>query len=182
MQAVSRFGTVLGIATLILGLLSIFSPGISGVSVTFLVGVLMMAAGVARLAFAFKSETFGRGVLMFLLGAVSIFAGGVIMARPLLGMVSLTGVLVVFFAVDGVVEIIGAFKARPAKGSSWMIFSGIMSIILAGLIGYQWPFSGMWAVGVLVGVRLIFVGWSMVALGSAGDVVYTEAIKRVTGK
>jgi uncharacterized membrane protein HdeD (DUF308 family) len=59
------------------------------------------------------------------------------------------------------------------------VFNGIVTIILAGLIWYQWPLSGQWAIGVLVGVRLIFAGWSMIALGSVGEGI-SEEMKRAT--
>jgi len=168
-----RVGTVSGLVTLILGMLSIVAPGISGVSVAFLVGVLLTAAGIARLIFAFEAKSFGSGVLTFLLGGLSILVGLVMVGKPLLGLVSLTLALAAFFAADGIVEFFGAFKVKPAKGWVWMIISGIVSIILAGLIVYQWPVSGEWAIGILVGVRLIFAGWSMIGLGSMHE-AYAE--------
>ena len=176
----ARTGTIFGIATLIFGILCVVAPGISGLSVTFLVAVLLIAAGIARLFFAFQSGSFGKGLLTFLLGGLSILFGIVIMARPLLGLASLTMVLAAFFVADGIVEIIAAFKVKPVKGWGWMLFDGILSLLLGGLIIYEWPFSGRWAIGVLVGVRLIFAGWSMIALGSMGEAYVDEVEKGVT--
>ena len=156
----------LGVALILFGILAIMAPLFTGTAVTIVVGVLMIASGITRGLFAFKTQSFGKGVLMFLLGAVVAIGGVFLLARPLIGLASLTMVLAAFFFADGIIEAIYAFKLRPVKGWGWMLFSGIVSGLLGFLIMYQWPVSGRWAIGVLVGVRLIFTGWSVIALGS----------------
>ena len=98
--------------------------------------------------------------------AVVAIGGVFLLARPLIGLAALTMVLAAFFFADGIIEVVYAFKLRPVKGWGWMLFSGIVAGLLGVLIMYQWPVSGAWAIGVLVGVRLIFTGWSVIALGS----------------
>ncbi len=168
-QQVSRAGMVFGIILVVLGILSIVMPGIAGVAVTLLAGIFMIAAGIARFVWAFQSETFGRGVLTFLLGGLFLIAGLWIVARPLVGLISLTMVLAVFFVVDGLFEIIAAFGVKGRQGWGWLLMGGIVSIVLGWLIWSQWPLSGVWAVGILVGVKLLFAGTAMIALGSAGS-------------
>lgn len=165
----SRRGTVFGIALVIMGFLAIMMPMIAGSMVSMLVGIFMVAAGIARLIWAFSAGSFGRGVLTFLLGGLLILTGGVMLFRPVIGITSMAAILAIFFLADGIFEIIAAFKVKPEKGWGWMLFGGIVSIVLAGLIFYQWPFSGAWAIGVLVGVKLLFAGFSMIALGSLGS-------------
>ncbi len=171
----ARTGTMFGIVTLILGILCIVAPGISGVSVTVMVAVLLIAAGLARLVFAFQADSFGKGVLIFLFGGVSVLCGVLMIARPVLGLASLTMILAAYFVADGIVDMIAAFKVKPVKGWGWMLFGGILSLVLAGMIIYEWPVSGLWAIGVLVGVRLIFAGWSMIALGTVGEAIVDES-------
>ena len=167
----SRRGMVFGIALVILGFLAILAPMFAGSMVSMLIGVLMIAAGIARLIWAFSAGSFGKGILTFLLGGLLILTGGVMLLRPGIGMASLAMLLAIFFLADGIFEIIAAFKIKPEKGWGWLLFGGIVSIILAGLIFWQWPFSGLWAIGVLVGVKLLFAGFAMIALGSLGSSV-----------
>jgi uncharacterized membrane protein HdeD (DUF308 family) len=103
-----------------------------------------------------------------------MLCGLVMLARPLLGLASITLVLISYFLVDGVMEIVASFQLKPQKGWGWMLVGGIATLALAFMIGSDWPLSGAWAIGVLVGVRLLFAGWSMIALGSIGDAIADE--------
>ncbi len=163
-----------GVALAIMGLLAIMAPLFTGAAVTILVGILMLAAGITRGVFAFRAQTFGKGALMFLLGGIVALGGLLLLARPLVGLASLTMVLAAFFFADGIIEAIYAFQLRPVKGWGWMLLSGISSGLLGFFIMYQWPVSGAWAIGVLVGVRLLFSGWSVIALGSLSRSVIDE--------
>ena len=82
----SRIGTVLGIATIVCGILAMAMPMVSGLAVAGVVAVLLIAAGIARTLFAFKAPSFGKGLLVFLFGGISILCGVVMLARPLLGL------------------------------------------------------------------------------------------------
>ena len=88
---------------------------------------------------------------------------------PLIGMFTLTGILMVYFLVDGIFAIFSGVQGRPAPGWGWVTISGIVSIVLAVLLYREWPDSGTYAVGLLVGIRLIFTGWSIAMLGMVGD-------------
>ena len=111
---------------------------------------------------------------------LAILCGVVMLARPMLGLASLTMVLAIYFLVDGVFEIIAAFKIRGERGWFWLILGGIVSLVLAYFIWREWPVSGTWAVGILVGIRLIFAGWSMIALGGMGEAAADEVEGQVT--
>jgi uncharacterized membrane protein HdeD (DUF308 family) len=97
------------------------------------------------------------------------------LGRPLFGLASLTLVLAAYFLVDGIFEIIAAFQIKPKKGWGWVLFSGIAAFLLGYLIWSQWPLSGGWAIGVLVGVNLLLSGWSMIAFGGAARGIASEA-------
>ena len=160
-------GMALGIGIAIAGVLAIVSPLVAGLSVTIAVGVLLIVSGVSRLFLAFKMGSFGRGLLMFALGALTLVAGGYLVARPGMGLATLTLVLAAYLFVEGVFEIIYAFRLRPIKGWGWTLFSGIAALVLGIMIWRQFPVSGMWAVGTIAGFHMIFAGSSMASLSRA---------------
>ena len=165
----SRMGTVLGLTTFILGILAMVTPMISGLAVTVVVAALLLAAGVAMAAYAFSAGSFWQGLFQFLFGGLTALAGVVIFARPLLGLASITMVLVVYFLVDGITAILLGFRAKPTKGWGWLVFSGTAAIVVSVLMWRDWPVSGRWAIGVLVGIRLAMSGWAMMMLDGIGE-------------
>ncbi len=167
----ARSSFVWGMVLVALGIFAVMAPLFSGIATAVLVGMLLLMGGVVEAIFAFKTESFGRGVLRFLFGALAVVSGGIMIAQPGRGLGALTVVLVAYFLASGVVDIILAFKLRPNEGWGWTLLSGIVSILLGVFLISQWPVSGVWAVGVYVGVRLIVHGWMLMALGTAaGDV------------
>ncbi len=160
-------GMVFGIVLVVLGVLSIMAPMITGVVVAVMVGIFMVSAGIFRLIWAFGSSSFGKGILTFILGGLFIVTGFLMIFRPLAGLASLALVLAAFFFVDGIFEIVAAFSHRPEKGWGWLVFGGVVSIVLAVMIWRQWPLSGAWAIGILAGVKMLFAGSAMIAVASA---------------
>lgn len=180
MHLTARSATTIGIALLIMGMLVIAAPVVSGLAVTLVAGVMILAAGVAQMTFSFKAERFGQGVLKFLLGGVSVLAGLMILGAPMMGLASIALILGIYFLFDGITSIIGAFAWRPFEGWGWMLFGGIASIALAYFILSDWPVSGEWAIALLVGIRLILRGWSLMMLGAVGDDV-ADQVEEVVG-
>ncbi len=168
-RAPSRIGTGWGFAVMLLGILAMMAPFISGVAVTSLVAVAITAAGIAMTVYAFKAGSFGKGLLQFLFGGITILFGIAMFVTPLRSMFGLTGLLMAYFVVDGLFAIFSGVRGRPQPGWGWMIVSGVASVVLAVLLWRQWPASGAYAVGMLVGIRLIFSGWSIAMLGMLGD-------------
>jgi uncharacterized membrane protein HdeD (DUF308 family) len=164
-----RIGTGWGFAIMLLGILAVSAPFVSGVAATSFVAVLITAAGLTMTMYAFKAGSFGKGLLQFLFGGITIVCGVAMFVTPMFSMFTLTGVLMVYFLVDGIFAIFSGVKGRPAPGWGWVIISGTASIVLAVLLWRQWPDSGTYAVGLLVGIRLIFTGWSIAMLGMLGD-------------
>ncbi len=160
-------GMAAGILAVIAGFLAIMSPLVAGLSVAIAVGVLLIVSGVSRLFLAFKMGSFGHGLLIFVLGVLSIVAGGYMVSRPGMALATLTLVLAAYLFVDGIFEIIWAFRLRPIKGGGWTLFSGIAALALGIMIWRQFPVSGMWAVGTLVGIHMIFGGSSLASVSSA---------------
>jgi uncharacterized membrane protein HdeD (DUF308 family) len=159
---------VLGVLTVILGILAITSPYISGMAVTLFIGGLLAFMGVLQIIAAFKSGHWGSGIVGTLIGLLSIGAGLLMIFRPTIGMASLTLFLAAYFLVDGIFEVITAFKMRPEKGWGWMLFNGIIAGLLGFLLWRQWPFSGSYAIGLLFGIHILLSGIVMIVLGFGG--------------
>jgi uncharacterized membrane protein HdeD (DUF308 family) len=168
-KASIAFGAVLSV----LGIFAVLAPLFTGVAVTVLVGILLLVAGIVEIVFAFKAGSFGKGVLRFLFGGLGVLAGVIIMATPGTSLVVLAYVLAVFFVAGGLLDIVLSLKVRPEEGWGWMLFSGIVSVVLGGLIIGQWPVSGVWAVGLYVGIRMVMHGWMLMALGRTGQETLT---------
>jgi len=156
----------LGIMTVIFGVVAIGSPLITGVAVVVFVGFLLLASGVARIVHALKSKQWGTGFWGTVIGVLGVAAGLLMIFRPLVGLVTMTVLIAIYFLVDGISEIIAAFKIKPDQGWGWVLFNGIIAVALGLMIWRQWPVSGRWAIGLLVGIHILITGWSMIILGT----------------
>jgi uncharacterized membrane protein HdeD (DUF308 family) len=72
-----------------------------------------------------------------------------------------------YLLVDGIFGAVLAFQVKPQKGWGWMLFGAVMSVILSFLLLKEWPLSGIWAIGTLVGINMLFAGFSLISIGSA---------------
>jgi uncharacterized membrane protein HdeD (DUF308 family) len=158
---------VLGVVTVIAGILSVASPLIGGLTVTVLVGTAMVIAGIARTVGVFHAGSFGQGALALIGGILTFVAGTILVVRPGIGLESLTLLLGGYLLVDGISGGVLAFHVRPVKGWGWMLLSAVMGVLLGILLLWEWPLSGLWAIGTLVGINLIFAGFSFISIGSA---------------
>lgn len=155
----------LGILVVILGVFAINAPFVTGIAVQFLVGAMLLVGGIAQVVHGIQNRDYRRWFWVVVGGLLSVVCAIVMFVHPMLGLSSLTLVLIVFFLVTGVAKVVFAFRSRPEKGWGWLLFSGIITLLLGFLIWRQWPLSGAWAVGVLVGVGLIFDGMAMIFTG-----------------
>jgi len=167
--------TALGIVQIIVGLMALGSPLVAGIAAAVVAGVCLSAAGIIRIFAAFKAGSWGAGIFGLLVGILTVLGGLVIMVNPLFGLASLTLLLAVYFLVEGGAVIMLGFKMKPTKGWGWTFFSGLVTLFLGGLIWSQWPLSGVWAVGTLLGIHLIFDGWAEIAVASAARAGITNS-------
>jgi uncharacterized membrane protein HdeD (DUF308 family) len=167
-RSASNAGVIWGILTILLGILAIGSPFFFGTMVSMLVAFILIASGVAQTIYAFQAGSLGRGIMKFLFGGLTVIVGIVMVGQPGLALVTLTMILGIYFLVDGLTTVVAAFHIKPKQGWGWLLFNGIVTLVLAWMIIGGWPVSGVWAIGILVGVRLLFSGMTMLTLGSAG--------------
>ena len=170
-----------GIILVILGILAILVPPLATIAVTILIGWLFLISGVAGLITTFGARHapgFWWSLLSALLG---IAAGLVLLVWPLSGAISLTLLLIVFFIIEGVLSIMYAVEhKRELTGQwGWMLVSGIIDLILAAMIWGGLPSTAAWALGLLVGINMLFGGSAMIAMAmharGSGDQVATRA-------
>ena len=166
--------TILGVITIILGILAMLAPGLTGLSIALLVGVFVIGGGIVRMIWAFQAGSLGRGLLMFAIGGLTLLCGIILVANPLFAAGVLTIILGIYFVTDGIFEIAASFQLKPNPGWGWMLFGGIVSILFGIMIWGQFPLSGAWAIGILLGIKLFFVGLIMI---TGGSVVRASAAK-----
>ena len=164
-QKESKTAKWIGILLLISGFLALIAPLAAGLSITVMIGVLLIFSGAAQLFIVIRAGSFGEGLLLAVLAILSLIAGIYMVSQPVSALATLTLFLAAYFIATGVIEAIGAFSAKPMQGWGWLLFGGIVSIALGIMIWRQFPVSGVWAVGTLVGVRLIMSGWTLIAIG-----------------
>jgi uncharacterized membrane protein HdeD (DUF308 family) len=161
-----KFFLIEGIILLLLGALAIVVPEVATVAVAILMGWLLLVSGVVGLIATYRVRTapgFGWSLLSAVIGIV---AGIVLLVWPLSGAFSLTVILTVFLVFEGVVSILYALDHRRDATPRWsfMLVSGIVDLVLAGMIFVGLPATAAWAIGLLVGINLVFGGVALIAM------------------
>jgi uncharacterized membrane protein HdeD (DUF308 family) len=152
-----------GIVMMVLGSLAVAEPNVATIAIGIFVGWLFFIGGIFRALSVWQS----RGMLGFawslLTALLAILLGLILIVRPLAGVLTLTMVLIAFFILEGITAIVLAVQHREHLRSwGWVLFSGIVDLLLAFLIWDGWPSSADWAIGLLVGINMLFFGLSLV--------------------
>ncbi len=155
----------LGVVFVILGLLAIFVPLFAGVTVTILLGWLLVVGGVAEVVHAVIDRRWGGSGWTIFSALVSVVAGVLLVSSPVRGKLFMTLVLAVFLVAEGVLKLGRALSHRGLTLWGWLVFDGLVTLVLGVLLWLNWPSTAAWALGLLVGVELLLSGTSMVALG-----------------
>jgi uncharacterized membrane protein HdeD (DUF308 family) len=154
-----------GVAMIVIGVLAIIAPLATGVVFDMFIGALFIGAGVVELVDAFRSSTWQRGALLALAGLVTLAAGALYIARPLVGLVALTVVFLGYLIFVGAFRLVLAFELpRGSPGKAMGFVSGIVALVLAYLALGQMPSISAWLIGTFLGVSLIFAGAARLSL------------------
>ena len=158
-----------GIVLVILGLLAVAVPPLAGLAITILFGWLFMISGVAGLITTFAMRHAPGFLWSLLSGVLGILAGGLLLVQPALGLVTLTYVLIAFFVLEGVATIMFALDHRQMLSGRWgfVLASGLVDLFLAAIILMGLPGTAAWALGIIVGINLVFGGASLIAMAVA---------------
>lgn len=154
----------LSVLMIVAGILAIALPMAAGIAINVLVAWLLVFSGCAHLVFAWYTRSAGGLLWELLLGALYIFIGIYLLVHPVAGLLSLTLALAIYLFFEAILEFVLGFKLRPLPGSGWLLFDGIVTLILAVMIWRAWPSSSEWAIGILVGVSMLFSGTSRLML------------------
>jgi uncharacterized membrane protein HdeD (DUF308 family) len=158
---------VLGIVQVVCGALALTIPVAASLAAAIVAGVLLLVSGVFQLLHAFSIRR-SRGMLLPALGGVLyVIAGALLLIFPVMGALTLTIVVAALLIADGVVRSILARRLTPMPGRGWLLAGGIASVAVGILLLIGWPLTGLWALGILLGVNLIFSGATHSALAMA---------------
>jgi uncharacterized membrane protein HdeD (DUF308 family) len=158
-----------GILLVILGLAAMIVPPLASLAVTIFLGWLFLISGIAGLVLTFWARQL-PGFWWSLISAVlAIVAGFILLTRPVQGTLTLTIVVGAYFLAEGVATIMYALEHRRELSQrwSWLLIAGLMDIVIAGIIIAGLPGSALWAVGLLVGINLLFGGATLIGVALA---------------
>lgn len=156
------FAGFLAVLELVFGFLLLGFPFLLGTSAVWVGGFVLLVVGIMRLIqafmYAYNRWWNGLAALLFLcLGALMI-------ALPVLSLQVFTLVIACALLVSGVLRLLFAISLRHEPGSGWRFFNGLVSLVLGGLVLWQWPSSSLWLIGTLIAIEMIFSGWTLLFL------------------
>ncbi len=157
--------TIAGVLLLFVGLISIFLPELTTLTISFIVGWLLVIGGLISAYHVVKSYNtkwiaWTKPFLLFSIGALLLYS-------PLTGAAAVGLLIIVYFLFDGFTGIILGLEFKPMKGWTMMLFNGVVSFLIAIIFLVGWPISSIWFVGLLVGISLIIDGVAMITIGSS---------------
>lgn len=165
----SKWGWIvaLGIVYVIAGLVALGSVVTATAATVFVVGIMMLIAGVAEVISAFQIKTWGKFLLWLLLGVLYIVAGFLTFENPLLAAALLTLLLGFSLAASGIMRIVLAFSMKEGTPWIWVAVSGVLTLVLGLVILAHWPVSSLYILGLFLGIDLVVAGtgWISVGLG-----------------
>ena len=158
-----------GIILIILGIAAIALPPIATLAFTIIIGWVFLISGVVGLFTTFWARHVPGFWWSLISAIIGIAAGVVLLLWPITGTLSLTLVLIAFFVIEGIVSIMYAIEHRNQLTGrwGWMLVSGIIDLILAGIIFAGLPGTAEWALGLLVGINMLFGGAALIAMALA---------------
>ena len=158
-----------GIILVILGIAAIALPPIATLAFTIIIGWVFLISGVVGLFTTFWARHVPGFWWSLISAIIGIAAGVVLLLWPITGTLSLTLVLIAFFVIEGIVSIMYAIEHRNQLTGrwGWMLVSGIIDLILAGIIFAGLPGTAVWALGLLVGINMLFGGAALIAMALA---------------
>ena len=157
----------LGIVLIILGAIAIGSAFLMTIASVFLFGWILIIGGVMEVVHAFWHKRWAGFFLDLLTGVLYVVVGWMMVNNPQESALLLTLLIAMFLVFEGVLRIVTAITVRyPHWGS--VLFNGIISLLLGILIWRRWPVSGLWVIGLFVGIEMLLNGWSLVRLSMTG--------------
>jgi uncharacterized membrane protein HdeD (DUF308 family) len=165
LRAKSGWIIALGVIYVVAGLIALGSIVEATVVSVFIVGIMMLIAGVAEVIHAFQVKSWGKFLFWVILGALYIVAGFVTFENPLLAAAILTLILGIALVASGIMRIILALSVRGGMPWVWIVVSGVITLLLGLVILAHWPVSSLYILGLFLGIDLVFAGAGWIGLG-----------------
>ncbi|MCW5317466.1 HdeD family acid-resistance protein [Nostoc sp. KVJ3] len=157
-------GLITGVLLSIAGVIAIAVPNFTTLFAETWIAAILIFAGFTKLVYATQTRDRGGFIWKLLLSGLYIATGIMLFVYPYTGVLTLTLLLGSFLLTEGTFELILAFQLRPQENWAWVLGNGIITLVLGGMIWFQWPFNAPWLLGTLVGISIIFSGISRVML------------------
>ena len=159
-----KFFLAEGIFFIILGLCAVVIPQFFTVAIVVFLGWIILFGGIIQIGRAFMFSDMPGFVLWLFMGILQIVVGYLFIAEPGAGVLTLTMLVTLFFALEGVAKISLALMMRPLANWGFILFSGITALAFALIIWISWTETANWLLGMLLGINMIFMGWSLVKI------------------
>lgn len=157
-----------GVLAILIGCVAILVPAVASVGTAIFIGWILIVAGAFLVAGAFAAPSVGTVVLRLLWAFLTVIVGLWLVIEPHNGTLTLTLVLGLYFLFMGLTRIAVAFAARGQQGAGLVGLSGFAGLLIGILVLVEFPSSADWAIGLLVGIDLIFAGWTLVSVALVG--------------
>jgi uncharacterized membrane protein HdeD (DUF308 family) len=158
LASLTRGTHVLGVALIGLGILSALAPGLTAAPVVILIGILVVLAGVARSVFAWRAWSAGKSPLGLLTGGLAVACGLALVFNPVSTVGTVSSLVALYMILDGGSGILFASELGDDEERTWIRGDAWLSIALGVSMWVGWPLSGLRALGVLVGMKLVSAG------------------------
>jgi uncharacterized membrane protein HdeD (DUF308 family) len=159
----------LGIILVLLGTAAMFFPFVATLAGELMFGWILLFSGISQSIFALRLRHQPDSWLAVLSGLLTFGVGLILLLAPVTGILSLTLLLAVFFLANGMFRIVQALQRRPAAGWGWSLAGGALSLLLGLMVLAQWPSASAWLLGLLIGIDLMFTGWTLLWLPVAAN-------------
>ncbi len=161
----ARF-VALGVMLIVLGFIALGYTAATTIATVVFIGWLMIIGGVAQAFHAFTCKAWGGFFIDLLIGILNAVVGFMVVAHPGATAVALTLIIVLLLIFGGLFRIAVALS-MPLQNRSWIFLNGLINLLLGVSIWHDWPVSGLWVIGMFLGIEMLFNGWSLVMLGLA---------------
>jgi uncharacterized membrane protein HdeD (DUF308 family) len=157
-----------GVLAIAIGCIAILVPAVASVGTAIFIGWILLIAGAFLVAAAFSAHSVGSLVVRLLWAALTVIVGVWLIVEPHNGTLTLTLVLGIYFLFMGLTRIAVAFAGRGQRGAGLVGLSGVAGLLIGILVLVKFPSSADWAIGLLVGIDLIFAGWTLTSVALVG--------------
>ena len=158
----------IGITAIVIGCIAILVPAVASVGTAIFIGWILVIAGAFLIAGAFMAHSIGSVILRLVWALLTVIVGLWLIVEPHNGTLTLTLVLGIYFLFMGLTRVTVAFLGRGQPNAGWVGLSGVCGLLIGILILAKFPSSADWAIGLLVGIDLIFAGWTLTSVALLG--------------